>query len=437
MMRKNYYVSADTKYFYAEKGILAFAPPIPSWIWINEDSKRALEAIKSGSSAEDFAHEIAEEENIPYEEAERALKRFLDNCPVVTTSPIVEKSYRSSEFKQLGSVWLCPSGCCNMSCVYCAVDPVNKPPEQKPLEFWIEVVKESLELGATNFTLAGGEPSIYQHFTELIEWIDRNTKASVGILTNGVAISDEMAERISKTRASIQISIDGARPKTHDAIRGKGTFDKILKVFNKFRSFGKQPQISMTVCKLNISDVDLMPNFARTLGCNSIRIAPFFDMGRGSSISKSDLNETEKIDLTLKIIRLRRTTMLDVSCAMTIFEDIKMRMRQDHCSAGHGIIAIDYDGGVFPCADGFQMPDLCAGYIGKEPLRAIMTSELMSKVRTLTHYNIASCKQCFARHMCGGGCMMQRFYAEHKGFSFSRICNFQKKILEKTIKEEV
>jgi MoaA/NifB/PqqE/SkfB family radical SAM enzyme len=46
------------------------------------------------------------------------------------------------------------------------------------------------------------------------------------ILSNGTLITEELAAFLAGTRRcdSVQVSIDGSKPETHDTCRGQGTF---------------------------------------------------------------------------------------------------------------------------------------------------------------------------------------------------------------------
>lgn len=436
-MQRKYYVAEDVIFIESRNGTLAFSPPIPAWVWVGEDSKKALELLLEGKETFEIADYFASKYKTSFELERSQVESFFEQCPVVTKNKVEERSQRSHIFTNLNSVWLCPSGWCNMSCVYCAVDPSGRKPEQKSLDFWINVVQESLSLGATDFVLSGGEPSIYPKFVELIEWINANTSASISVLTNGFAYTDEMIDRISKTRTNIQISIDGIKSETHDKIRGKGSFEKAVSTFKRFQEKGVQPMLSMTICKHNLEDIDSMPDFAKNLGCQSVRMAPHFDMGRGIEENEANFTQEEREDVTLRILRLKRERKITVSCSVTTFEGLSQRQKNDHCGAAHGLIAINYDGGVYPCTDAFQMEHECAGFAGSMPLSEIINHPTFARIRGDSIYFNTECEKCFARNICGGGCPMQREYMNFKDIPHERMCNFTKGVLQKILTEEV
>jgi radical SAM protein with 4Fe4S-binding SPASM domain len=435
-LAREYHVAKDLTFMAGRHGFLAFSPPIPAWVWVNDDAKWALEWLSKGRSFRDLSSDIATREKRPSAEAMRELTTFLDTCPVVTSTPTVEGSQRTQRFDSLRQLWLCPSGWCNLSCAYCAVDPSRRPTRDKPLSFWIDVVQESLSLGASDFVLSGGEPTLYGSFVELVEWLDANTAAAVSVLTNGVGVADDVVRRLAATRVSVQVSLDGVRAKTHDSIRGRGSFAGTSRFIDRLREAGKQPHLSMTLCRTNACDLEEMSNFASRLGCESVRIAPYFDIGRGSRNSSLALDHEKRVKLTARVLRLARSSRIRVSCAVGSFDEVRMHASGDHCGAGAGIIAVGHDGGVYPCADGFQMPELCAGFVGEQPLAVIMRNRVMQDARGVSLYDNPTCRSCWARRLCGGICLMQERFAAHAGFPAERICDYERDVLRHVLLEE-
>jgi MoaA/NifB/PqqE/SkfB family radical SAM enzyme len=99
--------------------------------------------------------------------------------------------------------------------------------------------------------ISGGEPSLHEGFTAIMKsgahWFP-----SVTLKTNGTFI-DAIYETISnyKNVLTVQISIDGTHD-VHDAIRGKGVFDKAVNAVKKLVREGFKVTVSSTVHSKNI-----------------------------------------------------------------------------------------------------------------------------------------------------------------------------------------
>lgn len=434
---EKYFVSNELIYFESSRGILAFSPVIPAWVRVSDDSKELLEAIKHGQSINDFAEVYAIKNGLEFNDCRQEAINFLETSPVVTKHPINEVKEKNGDFDELDQVWLCPSGWCNLSCCYCAINPSKIQQEQKPLNFWIDVVRQCIKLGAKEFVISGSEPTLYPNCIDLLVWINNNTSSSIQLLTNGTLLKGEDINRLLETRAAVQVSLDGISQETNDSIRGKDSFNKIVNVVEELVKAGLKPDISMTVCKTNIGDVELMPDFAANLGCHGLRISPYFDTGRAAVLNSNSLSDEERVDVTLKILRMKKRSKIPISCGIGNLEMPKIGDKSNLCGCAHGMIAVNYDGGIYACPDAFQIDNSCAGYINNEPLSQILESTLFKKIRSASMFDIDECRVCVFRNLCGAGCPMERSFLKQLGFPYTKDCLLTKTVLEKVLKEEV
>lgn len=153
---------------------------------------------------------------------------------------------------------------CNLRCRYCYYfDNPDVAYGDLPTESWLRFFDELGRCAVMDATFQGGEPFIRKDFPELIAGVVRN-RMRFSILTNGALISDEIAEFIAGTGRcdSIQVSVDGATPETHDALRGKGAFMSALGGIRTLRRHGICPTVRVTVHRHNVRD---LRNIARLL----------------------------------------------------------------------------------------------------------------------------------------------------------------------------
>jgi SynChlorMet cassette radical SAM/SPASM protein ScmE len=149
------------------------------------------------------------------------------------------------------------TGKCNLRCLYCfhftsAMDV----PQDLPTGEWLTFFEELGRLAVLRITLEGGEPFIRPDFPELIEGIVKN-RMRFNILSNGTLITDEMAAFLAATRRceGVQVSIDGSRPETHDATRGKGNFYKAIEGLEKLKRHDVPAQVRVTINRHNLEDL--------------------------------------------------------------------------------------------------------------------------------------------------------------------------------------
>lgn len=115
---------------------------------------------------------------------------------------------------------------CNLKCPYCYVGDDRKKNELTTEE-WFKVIDQIPWYSFV--TLVGGEPLIRKDFVEIFEKTSRKTLGKVGVVTNGILMSDEIIDTFIKNKLLLlSVSLDGYG-ENHDKNRDKeGIFDKII-----------------------------------------------------------------------------------------------------------------------------------------------------------------------------------------------------------------
>jgi MoaA/NifB/PqqE/SkfB family radical SAM enzyme len=173
---------------------------------------------------------------------EHALERAESGPPVLPLS-------------HLDTLWLQVTGTlCNLACLHCFIScgPKNHNHEYMTLG----QVRDAIETGAKNgvraYYFTGGEPFLHPEIREMIALALEHGPLTV--LTNGILIDVEMAAWLAETfRASrysfdLRVSLDGTTPAENDALRGRGTFEKILAAIERLEAAGLNPVITVTTC---------------------------------------------------------------------------------------------------------------------------------------------------------------------------------------------
>jgi len=162
------------------------------------------------------------------------------------------------------SVEVAITGKCNLRCLYCShFTSAADVPEDLPTAEWLAFFEELGRLAVLRITLEGGEPFVRPDLPELIEGIVKN-RMRFSILSNGTLITDELAAFLAATRRcdSVQVSIDGSKPETHDACRGQGNFLKAVQGLQNLQRHGVPVTVRVTINRHNLED---LPEVARFL----------------------------------------------------------------------------------------------------------------------------------------------------------------------------
>jgi len=189
---------------------------------------------------------------------------------------------------------------CNLKCKHCYLKKYTEEGELETLkEDFLKIEQLAKSLGRKLIVaITGGEPLLHPSLFELVEYLNaKNTVKEIRIATNGTLLTDRIARRLAKLHIKkIQISLDGIE-KTHDEIRGVGSFKKAtngIKIACKYRL---QTLVQMVVNKRNIDEVDSVLEILKTLGVDEVRFSLFIPIGTGKSLKNLALssNDTKKL----------------------------------------------------------------------------------------------------------------------------------------------
>src|SRR4030067_1581370 len=147
---------------------------------------------------------------------------------------------------------------CNLRCKYCYhfTGPGDVDKDLTTGE-WLSFIEELGRCAVLDVCLAGGEPFFSDDLKDIIDGIVSH-KMRFEVLSNGTLITDEIASHIASTRRcdSIQVSIDGGSPETHDLSRGKGNFNKAIKGIEILRKYSLPVTVRVTISRYNVRDLE-------------------------------------------------------------------------------------------------------------------------------------------------------------------------------------
>jgi radical SAM protein with 4Fe4S-binding SPASM domain len=124
------------------------------------------------------------------------------------------------------------------------------------------VLVEFENLQGLRLLITGGEPLMHSHFAEfnalLPEYAYRKILFSNGLLLDRILLRELHVDEI-------QISIDGMEH-GHDALRGKGTFRKVIESVEMALGFAMPVSVATMVHRENLGEFDEMERLFRGLG---------------------------------------------------------------------------------------------------------------------------------------------------------------------------
>jgi Fe-coproporphyrin III synthase len=147
---------------------------------------------------------------------------------------------------------------CNLRCRYCYYfDNTEVEYKDLPTHEWLQFFDELGRCAVMDVTLQGGEPFIRKDLPQLLEGIVRN-RMRFAVLSNGTLIDDAIAAFLAETGRcdSVQVSVDGSGPATHDACRGTGSFEKAIRGIRTLQRHTVPVAVRVTIHHHNVHDLD-------------------------------------------------------------------------------------------------------------------------------------------------------------------------------------
>jgi uncharacterized protein len=102
------------------------------------------------------------------------------------------------------------------------------------------------------------------------------------------------------------------------------------------------------------------------------------------------------------------------------------------CGAGSHALGFDFEGGVFPCEQLTNFPELRMGSVfdDRSLHDLVMTSPVVRNMRSRKVENIDKCSDCSFRMFCAGGCTAEAFSVHRTLHHEDAQCAFYKAAFE-------
>ena len=140
-----------------------------------------------------------------------------------------------------------------------------------------------MEVFQVNF--GGGEPFLRDDFLDILRYAHRRGITTC-VSTNGTLLDGRPGRRsagMGMAPVYLQVSLDGAYAETNDAIRGRGTFARILAGIELLAERGYPDfSLNMVVTRLNVGEIADFDGLARRYGAKT-RLSRFRPSGAGAA----------------------------------------------------------------------------------------------------------------------------------------------------------
>jgi radical SAM protein with 4Fe4S-binding SPASM domain len=292
--------------------------------------------------------------------------------------------------------------------IYHAIDQIKNTVESWVTEYNMDI--------SPSFHFTGGEPLLRVDLFAILNYA-KHCGFSTSLLSNGTLITDSVARQLKQAELQdIQISLDGLE-RTHDGIRGKGSFTRALRGIENLVSQGINTYINLTLSRLNMEEIEGLASLARDLGAFSVTYSRLVSCGRGKDLTAQILTADELVNLHKRLIKFKDREVTVVSrdpLALIAEADSDIPDTEfpiGGCAAGIFGITITSDGSIMPC----RRMDLTIGNIKVDNLRQLwVESPVLCALRNRESYH-GGCESCRYWPICRGCRAIALAFARSRG----------------------
>lgn len=269
---------------------------------------------------------------------------------------------------------------CNFKCGHCIKQEGSIDISLDIAEKYAVLGKDS---GIQSVCFSGGEPLLHPSLFEIINLFSRKN-IHTQIITNGYLLTSELIEKLKLSGLDLLwISLDGPE-EIHDNIRNKGSYRKIMQVYNSIINSGLSVGFQTVILKQNYNHLETLRQTIETLNPD------FWFVQRGVGSGKAFISNTEAKDLSYRLTdyeneikgfiigdTLKQTESMCPSHA-GLFRYINEDGSISHCPFSN-IAKANHPGG-FMCPASNAMADMETSFSGSRFLRwgnaALLTAAL-------------------------------------------------------------
>ncbi len=172
-------------------------------------------------------------------------------------------TYPSVPLLSIDTLWFQVAGTlCNIECTHCFIScsPRNHSHELMRLAEVQQWLDEARALGVREYYFTGGEPFMNRDMLAILEATLKQGPATV--LTNGMLLRPEVCRALrelfdrSEYSLDLRVSLDGFDAESHDAIRGKGVWDRVMMGLRNLANVGLNPVITVTTAAEGVASAE-------------------------------------------------------------------------------------------------------------------------------------------------------------------------------------
>jgi radical SAM protein with 4Fe4S-binding SPASM domain len=298
----------------------------------------------------------------------------------------------------------------------------------------LKLCDDLAELGMEWVSLSGGEPTTRADLVQIVQRLVSNG-VKANLITNGWLMDEKLLDKLIQVGINIiAVSIDGLE-QTHDMIRKKGSFQRIIKTLALMKNRNVDPMVITTVNRKNVSELALLKNILISNGVRGWQLQIGFPMGNLAA-NREWVLKPSQID---EVIDIAHRTMLEKILEVAPGDNLgyyslkHIELQKIYtgaclpqsCTAGKTTFGILHNGDITACTSN-RDPNYIVGNIRERSLRDIWEDPVsFAWNRNITKEMMEGfCRTCRFGESCLGGCSNSKLTFGGSVYAENRYCSY-------------
>lgn len=304
----------------------------------------------------------------------------------------------SNEFKPPIEVNIDPVNNCQLNCIWCNGKKIIDRNESVMMttEHLMELIDFCANWGVKAVCFAGGgEAVLHPNLGDAFRKCN-SLKLESALITNGLFMDDKQIHDISETARWVGVSVDCAKEKTFEIIKGINKFWEVTTNINKLVKYGaKEVTFKFLIHTLNQYEILDACSLAVELGCHRFHVRPISFLSYQDKEEDYDLAKiNDQIETCFAYYDNEKEQKIEICAVRHKYEvDMHRRIRFSKCRASPLLCMFEANGDVSICIDrkGDNETRLCS-HNDIDELREIWGSQKHKNL--LKSIDVSKCGKC-------------------------------------------